>query len=89
MQGLEDVTDRVTRGQVQKQETAAVPERGVGNEERATCPEPPGTMEERSVWLTLKEPQMQQVFETKDKEKDRKLKDSEAELQQRHEQMKD
>lgn len=76
-------------GQVQRQETAAGPRSGVGNEsEGQRAQSPLARMEGGSVWLQVKELQMQQVSETKAKDKDRNRR-TQAELQRRHEQTKD
>lgn len=76
---------------VQKQETAAVSVSGAGTKSKGQPTQSSRGVSGRreSVWLKVKELQVQQVFEMRAGEKGRKPKDSEAEPQQCHEQMKD
>lgn len=71
---------------VQKQETTAVSVSGAGNKSKGQPTQSSWGMSGRreSVWLKVKE-----LFEMRAGEKGRKPKDSEAELQQCHEHMKD
>uniref|UniRef100_H3D268 Septin n=1 Tax=Tetraodon nigroviridis TaxID=99883 RepID=H3D268_TETNG len=102
MQDLKDVTDNVHYENYRSRKLAAVTYNGVDNN-RAKGPlsmkldtvegiSPLAQMEEERREHVNKmkkmEMEMEQVFEMKVKEKVQKLKDSEAELQRRHEQMK-
>ncbi|CAO2593423.1 SEPTIN7 [Lemmus lemmus] len=86
MQDLKDVTNNVHYENYRNRKLAAVTYNGVDNNKNK------GQMEEERREHVAKmkkmEMEMEQVFEMKVKEKVQKLKDSEAELQRRHEQMK-
>ncbi|XP_071355662.1 septin 7a isoform X1 [Trachinotus anak] len=101
MQDLKDVTNNVHYENHRSKKLAAVTYNGVDNNKnkgQLTKPEtadgmsPLAQMEEERREHVAKmkkmEQEMEQVFEMKVKEKLQKLKDSEAELQRRHEQMK-
>ncbi|XP_020781633.2 LOW QUALITY PROTEIN: septin-7, partial [Boleophthalmus pectinirostris] len=101
MQDLKDVTNNVHYENYRSRKLAAVTYNGVDNnknkgqltkEETGDGMSPLAQMEEERREHVAKmkkmEQEMEQVFEMKVKEKLQKLKDSEAELQRRHEQMK-
>uniref|UniRef100_A0A8C4EPM6 Septin n=1 Tax=Dicentrarchus labrax TaxID=13489 RepID=A0A8C4EPM6_DICLA len=101
MQDLKDVTNNVHYENYRSRKLAAVTYNGVDNNKnkgQLTKPEttdgmsPLAQMEEERREHVSKmkkmEQEMEQVFEMKVKEKLQKLRDSEAELQRRHEQMK-
>uniref|UniRef100_A0A3Q3KLX7 Septin n=1 Tax=Mastacembelus armatus TaxID=205130 RepID=A0A3Q3KLX7_9TELE len=101
MQDLKDVTNNVHYENYRSKKLAAVTYNGVDNNKnkgQLTKPEtadgmsPLAQMEEERREHVAKmkkmEQEMEQVFEMKVKEKLQKLRDSEAELQRRHEQMK-
>uniref|UniRef100_A0A8C6LUI3 Septin n=3 Tax=Nothobranchius TaxID=28779 RepID=A0A8C6LUI3_NOTFU len=101
MQDLRDVTNNVHYENYRSRKLAAVTYNGVDNTKtkvQLTKPEPADDMsplaqmeeERRDHMAKMKkmEQEMEQVFEMKVKEKLQKLRDSEAELQRRNEQMK-
>uniref|UniRef100_A0A3Q3JTZ9 Septin-7 n=1 Tax=Monopterus albus TaxID=43700 RepID=A0A3Q3JTZ9_MONAL len=101
MQDLKDVTNNVHYENYRSKKLAAVTYSGVENNKnkgQLTKPEtadgmsPLAQMEEErrehEAKMKKMEQEMEQVFEMKVKEKLQKLRDSEAELQRRHEQMK-
>eukprot|EP00064_Thunnus_orientalis_P005419 superscaffoldBa00000531_g5433 len=94
MQDLKDVTNNVHYENYRSRKLAAVTYNGVDNNKTKgqLTKSPLAQMEEerRDHVSKMKkmEQEMEQVFEMKVKEKLQKLKDSEAELQRRHEQMK-
>lgn len=93
MQDLKDVTNNVHYENFRSMKLAAVSCKGGGSEQRgASTRSPLAQMEaerhEHELRLRKMEREMEQVFEMKVKEKLQKLRDSELELQRRHEQMK-
>ncbi|KAF5927689.1 hypothetical protein HPG69_000594 [Diceros bicornis minor] len=94
MQDLKDVTNNVHYENYRSRKLAAVTYNGVDNNKNKgqLTKSPLAQMEEERREHVAKmkkmEMEMEQVFEMKVKEKVQKLKDSEAELQRRHEQMK-
>eukprot|EP00073_Rattus_norvegicus_P041314 XP_008770563.1 PREDICTED: septin-7-like [Rattus norvegicus] len=94
MQDLKDVTNNVHYENYRSRKLAAVTYNGVDNNKNKgqLTKSPLVQMEEERREHVAKmkkmEMEMEQVFEMKVKEKVQKLKDSEAELQRRHEQMK-
>uniref|UniRef100_A0A3Q4HIF6 Septin n=1 Tax=Neolamprologus brichardi TaxID=32507 RepID=A0A3Q4HIF6_NEOBR len=95
MQDLKDVTNNVHYENYRSRKLAAVTYNGVDNNKakgQLSTKSPLAQMEEERREHVAKmkkmEMEMEQVFEMKVKEKVQKLKDSEAELQRRHEQMK-
>lgn len=95
MQDLKDVTNNVHYENYRSRKLAAVTYNGVDNNRvkgQLSTKSPMAQMEEERREHVTKmkkmEMEMEQVFEMKVKEKVQKLKDSEAELQRRHEQMK-
>ncbi|XP_048449326.1 septin-7 isoform X2 [Rhincodon typus] len=94
MQDLKDVTNNVHYENYRSRKLAAVTYNGVDNNKNKgqLTKSPLAQMEEERREHVAKmkkmEMEMEQVFEMKVKEKIQKLKDSEAELQRRHEQMK-
>ncbi|XP_037640653.1 septin 7b isoform X2 [Sebastes umbrosus] len=95
MQDLKDVTNNVHYENYRSRKLAAVTYNGVDNNRakgQLSTKSPLAQMEEERREHVTKmkkmEMEMEQVFEMKVKEKVQKLKDSEAELQRRHEQMK-
>ncbi|CAL8287968.1 unnamed protein product [Merluccius merluccius] len=95
MQDLKDVTNNVHYENYRSRKLAAVTYNGVDNNRakgQLSTKSPLAQMEEERREHVSKmkkmEMEMEQVFEMKVKEKVQKLKDSEAELQRRHEQMK-
>uniref|UniRef100_A0A8C5A232 Septin n=1 Tax=Gadus morhua TaxID=8049 RepID=A0A8C5A232_GADMO len=94
MQDLKDVTNNVHYENYRSRKLAAVTYNGVDNNRNKgqLTKSPLAQMEEERREHVSKmkkmEMEMEQVFEMKVKEKIQKLKDSEAELQRRHEQMK-
>uniref|UniRef100_A0A672N911 Septin n=1 Tax=Sinocyclocheilus grahami TaxID=75366 RepID=A0A672N911_SINGR len=94
MQDLKDVTNNVHYENYRSRKLAAVTYNGVDNNKNKgqLTKSPLAQMEEERREHVTKmkkmEMEMEQVFEMKVKEKIQKLKDSEAELQRRHEQMK-
>uniref|UniRef100_A0A8C2ESJ9 Septin n=1 Tax=Cyprinus carpio TaxID=7962 RepID=A0A8C2ESJ9_CYPCA len=93
MQDLKDVTNNVHYENYRSRKLAAVTYNGVDNNKNKgqLTKSPLAQMEEERREHVTKmkkmEMEMEQVFEMKVKEKIQKLKDSEAELQRRHEQM--
>uniref|UniRef100_A0A673GSY9 Septin n=1 Tax=Sinocyclocheilus rhinocerous TaxID=307959 RepID=A0A673GSY9_9TELE len=94
MQDLKDVTNNVHYENYRSRKLAAVTCNGIDNNKTKgqLTKSPLAQMEEERREHVTKmkkmEMEMEQVFEMKVKEKIQKLKDSEAELQRRHEQMK-
>uniref|UniRef100_A0A8C6GNN8 Septin n=1 Tax=Mus spicilegus TaxID=10103 RepID=A0A8C6GNN8_MUSSI len=93
IQDLKDVTNNVHYENYRSRKLAAVTYNGVDNNKNKgqLTKSPLAQMEERRehvAKMKKMEMEMEQVFEMKVKEKVQKLKDSEAELQRRHEQMK-
>ncbi|KAK1805357.1 hypothetical protein P4O66_019188 [Electrophorus voltai] len=95
MQDLKDVTNNVHYENYRSRKLAAVTYNGADNNKtkgQLTNRSPLAQMEEERREHVMKmkkmESEMEQVFEMKVKEKLQKLRDSEAELQRRHEQMK-
>uniref|UniRef100_A0A8C2WFL1 Septin n=1 Tax=Cyclopterus lumpus TaxID=8103 RepID=A0A8C2WFL1_CYCLU len=95
MQDLKDMTNNVHYENYRSRKLAAVTYNGVDNNRakgQLSTKSPLAQMEEERREHVTKmkkmEMEMEQVFEMKVKEKVQKLKDSEAELQRRHEQMK-
>uniref|UniRef100_A0AAY4ETQ5 Septin-7 n=1 Tax=Denticeps clupeoides TaxID=299321 RepID=A0AAY4ETQ5_9TELE len=94
MQDLKDVTNNVHYENYRSRKLAAVTYNGMDNNKSKgqLTKSPLAQMEEERREHVAKmkkmENEMEQVFEMKVKEKIQKLKDSEAELQRRHEQMK-
>ncbi|MGH0124533.1 UNVERIFIED_CONTAM: hypothetical protein FKN15_074131 [Acipenser sinensis] len=94
MQDLKDVTNNVHYENYRSRKLAAVTYNGVDNNRNKgqLTKSPLAQMEEERREHVTKmkkmEMEMEQVFDMKVKEKIQKLKDSEAELQRRHEQMK-
>lgn len=94
MQDLKDVTNNIHYENYRSRKLAAVTYNGVDNNKNKgqLTKSPLAQMEEERREHVAKmkkmEMEMEQVFEMKVKEKVQKLKDSEAELQRRHEQMK-
>uniref|UniRef100_A0A8C2KDK3 Septin n=2 Tax=Cyprinus carpio TaxID=7962 RepID=A0A8C2KDK3_CYPCA len=94
MQDLKDVTNNVHYENYRSRKLAAVTCNGIDNNKTKgqLTKSPIAQMEEERREHVAKmkkmEMEMEQVFEMKVKEKIQKLKDSEAELQRRHEQMK-
>uniref|UniRef100_A0A8C1JJ25 Septin n=1 Tax=Cyprinus carpio TaxID=7962 RepID=A0A8C1JJ25_CYPCA len=100
MQDLKDVTNNVHYENYRSRKLAAVTYNGVDNNKNKGQLTKPDTVEGMSPLAQMEEErrehvtkmkkmemEMEQVFEMKVKEKIQKLKDSEAELQRRHEQM--
>uniref|UniRef100_A0A673A9S0 Septin n=1 Tax=Sphaeramia orbicularis TaxID=375764 RepID=A0A673A9S0_9TELE len=101
MQDLKDVTNNVHYENYRSRKLAAVTYNGVDNNKNKGQLTKPDTVEGMSPLAQMEEErrehvakmkkmeqEMEQVFEMKVKEKLQKLKDSEVELQRRHEQMK-
>ncbi|NP_957455.1 septin 7a [Danio rerio] len=101
MQDLKDVTNNVHYENYRSRKLAAVTYNGVDNNKNKGQLTKPDTVEGMSPLAQMEEErrdhvakmkkmemEMEQVFEMKVKEKIQKLKDSEGELQRRHEQMK-
>ncbi|MED6294718.1 Septin-7 [Characodon lateralis] len=101
MQDLKDVTNNVHYENYRSRKLAAVTYNGIDNNKnkgQLTKPDTPDGMsplaqmeeerQEHVAKMMKMEQEMEQVFEMKVKEKLQKLKDSEVELQRRHEQMK-
>uniref|UniRef100_A0A8C2UL66 Septin n=1 Tax=Chinchilla lanigera TaxID=34839 RepID=A0A8C2UL66_CHILA len=92
MQDLRDVTNHVHYENYRSRKLAAVPYKGVGHKNKGQLTKSPLAQREEErreqVVKMKKMEETEQVFEMKVKEKVKKLKDSEAELQRRHEQMK-
>uniref|UniRef100_A0A3B4XKS0 Septin n=1 Tax=Seriola lalandi dorsalis TaxID=1841481 RepID=A0A3B4XKS0_SERLL len=94
MQDLKDVTNNVHYENYRSKKLAAVTYNGVDNNKNKgqLTKSPLAQMEEERrdhvAKMKKMEQEMEQVFEMKVKEKLQKLRDSEAELQRRHEQMK-
>ncbi|XP_076158378.1 septin-7-like [Alosa pseudoharengus] len=101
MQDLKDVTNNVHYENYRSRKLAAVTYNGVDNNKNKSLLTKPDTADDMSPLAQMEEEkrehvtkmkkmenEMEQVFEMKVKEKLQKLRDSEGELQRRHEQMK-